>query len=180
MRHPVANRSQFRQLRSSSRPNRGWAGIVSSDFVTVAAATKVLLGSFVLVGDVEETVLRVVGQIAIRSDQNSAAEFQMGAFGITTVNEVAFAVGVTACPGPVTEIEDDGWFVHQTILQTYDFQTAAGFDSVSAVRYPIDSKAKRKFEDGYRAAIVVENSHASFGFQIAMGLRLLAQVRGTR
>ena len=99
-----------------SRPNRGWAGVVSAAGVAVPAASKVLLGSFILVGEVEETILRTVGQIGIVTDQTAASEDQLGAFGLATVSNVAFAIGITAIPGPVTEIEDDGWFVHQTIL----------------------------------------------------------------
>ena len=176
----MANRNRFPTSRSrgGSRPNRAWSGIASVGFTGVGVSAKVILGSFALSSDaIDETILRTVGMLAVESDQSAAVEDQIGAFGMIRVTENAFAVGITAVPGPVTDINDDGWLLMVPFAQSGASVLAAG---PSSVQYPFDSKAKRVVEGGIRAVIVVENASASHVFQVAFVMRLLAQVRGTR
>ena len=173
-------RRQFqRSFSRSSRPNRSWTGLVASATI-VPTSTKVLLGTFVLSNPgIDETVLRSVGQISVSTDNDGASEQQVGAWGMCIVSDVALAIGITALPSPVSEISDDFWFVHQTIVQRTEFITAAGFHPNVSRNYEFDSKAKRKLEDGSVIVLVAENS-GPHGFQMACGLRLLSQVSGTR
>ena len=170
-----------RSLRSSgSRPNRTWSGISNAAYVNVPAASKVLLGSFTATNPgIDETILRTVGLMAVRSDQSAAAEEQLGAFGMYVVSDRAIAIGLSAIPGPVTNIDDDGWFMYQPVAQAFLFLTAAGFESDNARHYPFDSKAKRVVPSGMGIAVMVENSHATHAFDIAFTIRILSQVRGT-
>ena len=162
-----------------SRPNRAWTGAVISA-VIVPTASKVLLASFVLSNQgIDETILRTVVQISVFTDNEAAAEQQVGAFGICVVTDVALAIGITAVPSPVAEIQDDLWYVHHTIVQRSSFLSSIGFYPNVATLYQFDSKAKRKVETGSTIVVVVENS-GPHGFQIATGMRMLSQVTGTR
>ena len=170
--------NRFRTPQRRVRHNRAWSGVVSTSGTAVAAATKVLLGSFNPTTSGDVTVLRTVGTFMIHSDQTAATEQQSGAFGCILVNDVALALGVTGIPGPVTEISDDGWFLYQSFHQRFTQLSAVGFSAQGAMLYQYDSKARRKVEDGRSVAIMVENSSASAGFTIQFSMRLLAEVYG--
>ena len=157
-----------------ARANRHWAGSgAAADFISVPAASKVLLGSFVITSGSDETVLRTVGHIAIASDQAAGNELQLGSFGMILVSDTAIALGITAIPGPVTDIDDDGWFVYQSFGQELRFFSGVGVEANFATPYPIDSKAKRRVENGRNVALVVENAHATHAFDIQFSVRVL-------
>ena len=77
----------------------------------MAAATKVLLGVFVL-SVPTLTIRRTLGLVNWRSDQNSGDEEPLGAFGMCVVSNEAIAAGVASVPGPYTDADADLWFVH--------------------------------------------------------------------
>ena len=158
------------------RSNRSWAGIISAAPTTIPAASKVLLGSFTPTVSGDITVLRTVGNISITSDQIAVDEQQLGAFGLIVVTDTALGVGITAVPGPVTDIADDGWFTYQSFgfeLQVFD---ATGVNADFAHNLMFDSKGKRIVEDGRAVAVVCENSHATNGFEISFGIRMLSLI----
>ena len=163
--------------RTGPRPNRTWADVLTSAFTVLPANSVVLHSVFVPSNPgIDETVLRTVGSVSIASDQTGASEEQIGAFGMALVTDSAVAIGVTAMPDPVSDAEDDGWFVYQAFAQ----QTALASTGIGSVMYPIDSKAKRILEGkGMNIAVMLTNSHATQGLQFAINLRLLSQVRGT-
>ncbi len=170
--------NQSRTPRSSRRSNKAWASHFDAAAVTVAAGTKALLGGLSLSNpNIDETVLRTVGSVITQTDAPAVSEKQFGAFGLIRVSDAAAAVGITAIPGPVTDADDDGWFVYVPLLSDNRVNTAVGV--VAGVRYDFDSKAKRVFEEGTQIAIVVENAHASHAFSIASAFRLLGMVTGT-
>ena len=176
----MAQRRTFLPSRQSSRPNRSWSSSVQAAPTTVAAATKVLMGSLILSNtNIDETILRVVGQLAVKTDQLSASEDQIGAFGMIVVSSRALTAGAASIPGPFSDGADD-WFVYVPIGQSFGFGSASAFDSQHATRYMIDSKAKRVVTEGRGIAIMVENGHASAGFQAFRSIRMLGMVRGTR
>jgi len=163
---------------SSSRPNRAWSGSLASAFVVVAANSKVLLATLVtgVAGGVDLTILRTVGGIAIQSDQPTAIEQQIGAWGMILVTDQAAAAGIASIPGPATDIGDD-WFVHQTFAQG----GVQADEGAGSTWYAFDNKAKRILDGtGTVVAVVVENVHATHSFHIADMSRVLTQVRGTR
>ena len=168
-----------RQTTSSRRPpNRSWAGFASTTITGVSPSTKVLLGVLTLANPgIDETILRNVGTLTIESDQTSAAEQQLGAFGMIVVNDIALAAGAASIPGPVTDRSDDGWFVYVPIVQTLRVATAVGL--MMSVQYHFDSKAKRKVQEGFGIALMVENVNASHVFNIATVFRTLSQITGT-
>ena len=161
-----------------SPANRTWTGTVSTSAVSVPVSTKVLMGTFSLSNPgIDETILRTVGSIAVVSDQTAATENQVGAFGLIVVNDIAAALGVTAIPGPVTDNDDDGWFVYVPIVQKLVVATAVGL--TESVRYLFDSRAKRIIHDGTKVALMVENASSASVFNLTMGLRMLSMVTGT-
>ncbi len=162
----------IRQRRVS---NKGWAFTQSVTEVTVAAATKVLLATISLSNPgIGETILRSRGHITWFTDNPTATELQIGAFGAIIVSDPAVAIGITAIPGPgvASEGGDDGWFIHQTFSSK---TLVANVDMVSHT-IEIDSKAKRKIDDGFAAAFVVENVQSAQGMRVMFAMRVLSQL----
>ena len=174
---PIRSRRQFQ---SRSRPNRSWSGFASTNATLVPAGTKVLLASLTLFNpNIDETHLRTVGVLGVQTDQTAADEEQFGAMGMIQVNDLALAAGVASIPGPITDIADDGWLMFVPFVQTFEFSTAVGFNPDHMRLYHFDSKAKRRTEEGFGIALVVENAHATFGLQVATIFRSLSMVSGT-
>jgi len=175
----VPSRSRTIQTRSK-RPNRSWAGFASAVVTNVGPGQKILIGNFVLSNsNIDETFLRTVGVLGVQSDQVASNEQQFGALGIIAVSDLAIAAGAASIPGPITDRSDDGWMLYVPFVQTFQVVSASGFDSNHMTQYPFDSKAKRRYEEGMSAAIMVENSHASHAFQIALIFRSLSMISGT-
>ena len=159
--------------RRTKRAAPAWGYTQSATELTIASDTKVLLGSFILSNPpLGETILRTRCRLWVRSDQAAAIEPQTGAFGLIVVTDRAVAAGAASIPGPATDGGDDGWFVHQQIIQ------ASASTGISGVGYEIDSKAMRKVEDGGEIAIVIENLSPTVatGFIISFSVRLLAKL----
>ncbi len=174
---PINRNRRFPTRRS---PNRSWASFINTSFGNVPAASKVLLGSFGLSNpNIDETILRTVGQIATVSDQTIASEQQIGAFGMIVVNDRAITAGVASIPGPATDAGDDGWFVYVPFTNQMRFNSAIGVDEVGSFNVQFNSKAKRKVQEGFAIAVVVENIHATHGFNFNVVLRLLSMISGT-
>ena len=168
---PIRSRRGFAPRRTKrAAPAWGHVEIIET---TIAASSKVLLGSFILSNPpLGETVLRVRVRISVITDQTAAREAQLGAFGMIVVTDLAVAAGAASIPGPSTDGADDGWFLHQAIVGQNPLVTFGG------VHYDIDSKAMRKVEDGGAIAIMVENSAGAGvgGFKILTAVRLLAKL----
>jgi len=174
----MARRQFNRNRQSSRRPNRAWTGTFSVAPVVIPANSAVLLSTFALSNQgIDETVLRTVGVIYMTSDTVGVGEDQTGAFGLTVVNDVALALGITGIPDPITNVQDDVWFVYQPLLGDTEYATAVG--QQMGQRYDFDSKAKRVVSTGQGIAVVVANAHATHGLQLMAGFRMLTQVRGT-
>ncbi len=158
--------------RGGTRRSTDWQlGVIATGFTTVPANSKVLLTSFLsatLLLFSPSTIVRTRGLITWASDQVGAAESPMGAFGVSFVNEVAAALGVTALPGPGLDQLFDGWFVHQHLQHRFE-GTGQGPVYNQIV---IDSKAMRKFESDEALVVMVENTSA-VGALLAVSLRFL-------
>ena len=158
--------------RRTRRAAPAW-GMIQITETIVAPSAKTLLGSFILSNPpLGETILRTRVRLSVASDQAAAKEFMIGAFGMILVTDTALGIGLSAIPGPADDGGDDGWFVHQPIVQ----QTLSTSQDVHI--YDVDSKAMRKVEDGYSIAIMVENSALAGvgGFKICTSVRLLAKL----
>ena len=170
-------RSTSRSFPTRRRANKAWAGFATTAAIAVAANTKVLLGSFALSNpNIDETFLRTVGVLSVQSDQVAASENWSGAFGIVGVTDLAIAAGAASIPGPITDRSDDGWFVYVPFLGTINVGDSTGIQSNILSLFPFDSKAKRKFDEGQQAALMVENSSASTGFNVQLIFRSLSMI----
>jgi len=120
------------------------------------------------------TIVRTHLECYIVSDQLIADEIQLGAIGMAVVSSQSEAVGVTAVPTPMTDIESDLWMVHQFMWNNFSFITAAGFQGKAGTRYTIDSKAQRKVADDQDVVIVAEaNVALGDGFNLFCAGRVL-------
>jgi len=138
-------------------PNYTWAGIVNAAPVAVAAGAKVLLGTFALSTAFDETVTRVRG----RADWTGVSV--AGALGMIVVSADAAAIGITAIPGPVSDIANDGWLLWVPFPDS--------------TQQTFDSKAQRIVREGSVIAVVVENNHASTSMSIGLAMRVLGRFR---
>ena len=150
------------------RQPTSWTRFTSSAEVTVAAAQKAFLVNIQLGNPgIGETVRRTRGMVMIQSDQTAADELQFGALGFVVVNDIAAGVGATAIPGPVTDDDDDGWFVWQPVLGSFD----SGIEKTQV--YQWDSKAMRRIEEGFQVAVMFENASATTGLQVSVAFSML-------
>ncbi len=160
--------------RSRKLVNYTWSPFVTAAPITIAPASKALLGFFFLSTAFEETLTRTRGVLNIISDQSGAIEEQVGAFGFIRVTDSAIAAGPASIPGPATDGADDGWAVWVPFAQqTGNSQTQIGLGGA----WPIDSKAQRIVREGQQLAVMIENSHATHSFKVLVALRSLSRFR---
>jgi len=119
------------------------------------------------------TVVRTHLSVHVISDQLVASEIQVTGVGLCVVSDQAAAIGITAVPTPLTELESDLWFVNKVMITELTFGTAVGFDADAGRMFSIDSKAMRKVNDDEQIIIAVEGSGIGGGALITMAGRLL-------
>ena len=153
-----------------------WGLLSSTAFTAVPAASKLFLGSLsaaTLSENPRSTLVRIRGVLAIRSDQQAAIEQAQGAFGIAVVRDTARAIGVTALPGPITDGSGDYWQTWMGLIAPTHTPSIANGGGGGTIRLQIDSKGQRKLADLDALVFMVENSHATHGFEVAVQLRIL-------
>ena len=172
------NQGSFR--RGGKRRQTEW-GICSvpTGFTAIAAGAKVILVSVpaaTLSPSSPATIVRSRGELSLSPDTGAVDRAISGAFGIGFVNEVAGALGVTGVPGPATDCNWGGWFLWQPFQAEQILITAVGVlgVNVGTIRYPLDSKAMRKFEEEQRLVMVIENTGA-VAFRAALSIRHLVK-----
>ena len=119
------------------------------------------------------TITRVVGELAVLSDQNVAVEVPFGALGMIVVSEKAAATGATAVPDPVTNVDSDQWFMYMQWAAEGSASTNVGRP---LQRYPFDSRAQRRVQDGENLAVVIANASAVDGAQYVLNFRMLVKL----
>ncbi len=147
-----------RSVRGLILPRRGGATRRKTDWqegpggsaqTTITGTGKTILGSgFVLLAD-GNTLVRTRGHVLHYLESSAAiSDGFNGAFGIGIVTAQAFAIGVTAMPGPVAELDWDGWLFHQFYTIRGLFVTTPGQSQGPAfIRFDVDSKAMRKVDE---------------------------------
>jgi len=160
--------------RTARRPGlTNWARTTLVNTV-VAAGTKVLVASFVLSNaGINEVVRRTRGRFLFTSDQATLYEGSIPAVGMIVVNDLALAAGVASIPGPITDANDDGWFVWESSPGLRGATDGSGATSNTGFSRAVefDSKAMRRVEEGFGIAVVAEV--AAVGVELTMGISLL-------
>ncbi len=160
----------------TKKHNNAWSSAISSTFIAIPANSKVLLTTFTLSNpNIDETVLRVIGNVGLASDQTAAIEENIGSVGMIVVSTVAIAAGIASIPGSSTDSNDDGWFCHQ-FLSNISQQVNT---NPSVMMFPFASKGRRVVSNGEAIAVVAENIHSSSGLSVCLQFRLLSRVTGT-
>jgi len=159
-------------LRNRSRRSVGWAlGPEASDGTTAATGKVLWTTGVVLSSVVKATIVRIRGQFAAYMNSASVAGSGFkGAVGIGITTTAAFTIGATAIPGPLTELDWDGWMYHRIFdVRTITATLADGVNAVGVVdRFEIDSKAMRKFDEDmtlFGMIEVTEQTSAQLEFQ---------------
>ena len=153
--------------------NYTWTGFFTPTTVTVAPASKALIGTFTSPAGAQfdQTVVRTRARLLVTSNQTSVIEDQVGGLGLIKVTDIALGVGAASIPGPLTDIADDGWFVYQGIV-------SRGLLAGNAnPMYDIDSQAQRIIPDGYGVAVMYENGNALDSVHLMLVIRLLSRFR---
>jgi len=116
--------------------------------VSISGSSSQILGTAQAATTDGLTIVRTRGIIElVQKTATAAGDGFVGAFGIGIASAAAIAVGVTAVPTPITEVEWDGWLYHQ-FFSVHSFGAQATLDTggLVPVRVDIDSKAMRKLD----------------------------------
>ena len=173
----------FRRRAGVSRPvarrraPSTWARLSPASGTVIPAGVKTLLQTIILSNPgIGETVRRTRGLITILSDQESVVEHVTGAIGFVVVSDLALAAGAASIPGPVTDANDDGWFVWEPVSGTTDSDLTSTGTNQPALRFAFDSKAMRRVEEGSGIAIMVENASGVHGLLAMVQFSLLTSL----
>jgi len=145
----VANSRGFHRGRSPRRLTDWTFGPEEVDRTVTANGQQLWSAGTENVGD-RVTLVRLRGLLSLTLlTADAAGSGFFGACGVALVTAQAFAVGATAVPGPLSEVDWDGWLWHSFWdLRTVTATRADGVNSSgAAMRIEIDSKAMRKWEE---------------------------------
>ena len=163
-----------RRMGGGVRQRVSWARSVPAAATNIPAASSVLLLSLSTGAFAEEsTIRRTIVDMYISSDQVAGTEFQIGAVGMHIANDAAIAAGVASLLAPVTDSDDEAWYLWAPIGQSTRVATAVGFDGVFGFRYVVDSKAQRRLQSGQSAALIIQNTHATNAFDATVSISTL-------
>ncbi len=177
----MANR-RFRSFSGRARgPRRQteWLSLASPTALSaLGAGSKVQFSAGLTTVEIAKlpfTIVKTIGQLYVRSDQDLNSEEAMGALGAAVVSQRATTVGITALPDPVTESEADFWYLFEPWAQSIEIDAGTfGSESVTNVRF--QSSAQRKIEEGEDIAFIMANASAAFGIRFGVSLRMLIKL----
>ncbi len=122
------------------------------------------------------TIVRTHLTFQIVSDQTIASESQEMAIGFCVVSDQASAIGVTAVPTPITDLESDAWYLHQFLYNDFVLLDSTGFQDAGSRFLQVDSKAMRKVEDGFDNVVTIESFSGSDGMIVVTAGRQLLKL----
>ena len=167
-------RRAVRSFAPRTKRQTDWALLFASTTVTAVPANSKVLMFATAVGSLlnitPSTLIRTRGQFGISTDQLAADEEQIGAVGIAVVPPGSTAATI---PGPDFDATWDGWLYHRFFQHVFRVNSAIGAYPDLMHSMEIDSKAMRKLTSDQLVVLMVENAHATNGFNIAAGVRFL-------
>ena len=156
----ATSRGYGRTNRASPSPRRltSWQVGPGGDTVTNFSSSQITIlnaGAFAVLDG--NTVVRLRGEFtAFLRSATAANDGYTGAFGIGITTLDAFTIGATAIPGPLDELDWDGWLYHRFFTLTASGPIVAAAVSISTdlaqpvasgLRIDVDSKAMRKLPE---------------------------------
>jgi len=149
-------------------PTLGGLAAGGASLVAVLTAVGLALRPF--------TIVRTRALWHVRSDQQAVSEPYSAALGMCVVSEQATAIGVTAVPTPIVDMDSDLWFFHDLIGGSFRFLDATGVQDPAGISHNSDSKAMRRVNNDQDVAIVTESMTAGGGVDTIVGLRMLLKL----
>jgi len=129
---------------TTNRRRTGWEiGPGESAASTFTGTTSVILGSGAQALQDGLTIVRVRGNFQAFLTAGAAGDGFHCALGMAIVSVDAFAIGVTAVPNPIADMDWGGWLYHRF----YDVHcpvTFVGRETPTSIQFQVDSKAMRK------------------------------------
>ena len=122
----------------------------------------------VVPGEPSLTLVRLRGELLVSSALSSGDSAEV-AVGIGLVTDQALAIGITAFPLPIANINWEGWLYHQWCSVGSVSQSAG--NRTQNFRFIVDNKAMRKVEIGNSLIAVVEMDNEQ-GTGVAVDLQL--------
>ncbi len=154
------------------RQRTDWVRFQDGSSTSVPAASKALLISSLAL-ESEATIRRTILHLHISSDQSAASELQLGAVGAHIATDRAIAAGAASLLGPVTDRDDDSWFLWGPINQQLFVATAVGVEPMFGHVFVYDSKAQRRLQTGQGMVLMIENASSSDAFNVTLGISIL-------
>ncbi len=153
---PARRFSRSSRSFSRSRKAPGTWGRVVDPATNYTAGAKASPFQFVLSNaGINETIRRTIISILFKSDQASASENPNGAFGMGVFTSQAVSVGITALPGPLSEADDDVWFVWMPLMDSIQVgATASTFNNGKL--FERDFRGMRKVVEGEEIVAMIE------------------------
>ena len=99
-----------------------------------------------------------------------------GAFGIIIVSSDAATIGITAIPGPISDIEND-WYVWEPLNLHSRSTTESESSLTQSHRIKFDSRGMRKIKLGDTSVLVLEIRSATAGYIIQGSCSFREQVK---
>ena len=164
----MALRRGLTLLRTSAKRKTAWGvGPVTTAGGQAITASAKILGAQGSVAQTDGlTLVRTRGELVLALSAATATfDGFTGAFGIGLVSAQAFAIGLTAIPGPLAEEDWDGWLVHRyfhlvafgpIVAANVSLEPGQVHATTAALRFEIDSKAMRKFQENMVLVAMLE------------------------
>ena len=143
-----------RNFRGRDRARKSYEWNTFGDVQAGLAIPAKILGGTGLQATVPQTIVRVRGVIGATLDTAAVNESLIVRFGLKIVSSDAFAVGITAVPGPGSDRTEDWMWTGQLYLTSGD--EAAIVPDMLSGQLVVDGKAMRKFQTAEVLVFVIE------------------------
>ncbi len=149
-----------------SKRSTEWVGSADQSYTVVATNGLVIQQSLAIEAAFGgSTVVRSRGELSIIPTDPSINTKIVGAMGCAVVSDQAAAAGAASIPGPITNMDWDGWFVWVPFHMVFDVTTDIG-RAITSREVPFDSKAMRKVKTGDTLVTMVESQVGALSIAI--------------
>ena len=121
-----------------------------------------------------DTIVRTRGLLSIMPSVFGIDLTVIGAMGFGIVSNQAFAAGAASIPGPWSNADWEGWFLHQYFAWKFEVTTDIG-RLIGSVQIPFDSKAMRKMDGTSETLVVMVESQAN-AISASVNFRMLVKL----